>query len=332
MSDEAIQAEESVVEENEVIEENVEEVVEAEASGESAEITGEESQEEIQEKLEDAIEDGASEAEIKEMIQEFELKVNGKTYNKKIDLNDHEAVKAELQKALAGQQAMQKSSELEKIYQDEVSRLKSDPFSVLEELGLNPDELAEMRIQQRIEEMKKSPEQLAQEQMQKELEEARQKLKAQEERAKDAEFARLQQEAARQLDEEITTALDAHTTLAASPFIVKRVADAMLWAMTSEEEGGGGFENVQAHDVLDTVEREIKDEISSMMSQLPEEVMEAYIGQKGLDKLRQKRLKAVTDTKNISNAKKEVSKSKPEEKKREKISLDSFMSNHYRNR
>ena len=320
MSDEAI-ANEAI---EEVAEEVVEEVAEesSEESQEAVEASEEapETVEELEDAIEEAQEEGASAEEIASMIREFELKVNGKTINKKIDLSDEEAVKRELQKAYAGQQAMQKSAELEKIYAQEIERLKADPFSVLEELGLNPDELAELRIQQRIEEMKKSPEELAREQMQRELEEARQKLREQEDRAKEAEFAKLQEEAARALDDEISTALDAHTTLAASPYIVKKVADTMMWAMDN------GFEDVTAGDVLDTVEAEVKKEISSMMSQLPEEVMEAYLGQKNIDRLRQKRIKAVKETKNVSNLKKESAK--PVEKKEEpakKVNIDHWL-------
>jgi len=317
MSDEAI-ANEAI---EEVAEESSEESLEEQAEESySASEESPDTVEELEDAIEEAQEEGASAEEIASMIREFELKVNGKTINKKIDLSDEEAVKRELQKAYAGQQAMQKSAELEKIYAQEIERLKSDPFSVLEELGLDADELAELRIQQRIEEMKKSPEELAREQMQRELEEARQKLREQEDRAKEAEFAKLQEEAARALDDEISTALDAHTTLAASPYIVKKVADTMMWAMDN------GFEDVTAGDVLDTVEAEVKKEISSMMSQLPEEVMEAYLGQKNIDRLRQKRIKAVKETKNVSNLKKESAK--PVEKKEEprtKTNIDHWL-------
>jgi hypothetical protein len=317
MSEEAIQAEDAVIEEGNEINEEIEASEEVAVDAETTE--------ELADEVEQAIEDGATEQEIKQMVQSFELKVNGKSYTKELDLNDHEAVKSELQKALAGQQAMQRSSELEKIYEQEVAKLKSDPFAVLEELGLDPDELAELRIQQRIEEMKKSPEQLAQDEMRKELEEARAKLKYQEETAEQAKFDKLQQEAAKSLDDEISTALGAHTTLAASPSIVKRVADTMLWAMTPIADGGGGYEGVTAEDVLPTVEAELKKDISSMMEQLPEEVMEAYIGSKNIERLRQKRLAKVKDTNNLSN-KKEISKSKPEEREaRKKVSLDAFM-------
>lgn len=298
------------------------EVAETEETSEEqvSEESSEEQPEDLEAAVEKAVEEGASKEEIKQMIKEFELKVNGKTINKKIDLMDHEAVKRELQKAYAGQQSMQKAAELEKLFADEIARLKADPFAVLEEMGLDADELAELRLQKRIEEMKKSPEQIAKEQMQKELEEARKKLKEQESAAEDAKFQKMQEEAARQIDEEITSALDAHKTLGASPFIVKKVADTMMWAMDN------GFEDVTAADVLDTVESEVKKEISTMFSQLPEEVIEAYLGQKNVDRLRQKRIKSAEQTKNVSNLKKEISKS-PEQNQAptKKMSIDEFM-------
>jgi hypothetical protein len=93
-----------------------------------------------------------------------------------------------------------------------------------------------------------------------------------------------------------------------------------MWAMDN------GFDDVTANDVLDTVEAEVKKEISSMMSQLPEEVMEAYLGQKNLDRLRQKRIKSAQQTKNVSNLKKEVAKEVPkEEPKREKQNIDAWL-------
>ena len=58
----------------------------------------------------------------------------------------------------------------------------------------------------------------------------------------------------------------------------------------------------------------------------PEEVMEAYLGQKNIDRLRQKRIKAVKETKNVSNLKKESAK--PIEKKEEprtKTNIDHWL-------
>ena len=74
-----------------------------------------ETESELKDEIEDAIEEGASEEEVKNMIREFTLKVNGKEFKRQIDLNDEEAVKKELQLGLAGRQAMQRSKELKSI-------------------------------------------------------------------------------------------------------------------------------------------------------------------------------------------------------------------------
>jgi hypothetical protein len=132
-----------------------------EATGE--EIAAAESTQDLQDAVEGAIANGASDKEVKNLIKEFQLKVNGKTVNKTIDLSDENALRNELQLSAAARQAMQEASNLKKLYEQEVSRLRKNPWQVLEELGLNPDEMAELRIQQRIEEMKKSPEQLERE-------------------------------------------------------------------------------------------------------------------------------------------------------------------------
>lgn len=316
---ESVEAVEPTVEETPV--ESVEESS-VEASEESGESVQAETQEEFEEEVKDAIEEGATEEQVQQMIKEFELKVNGRTFNRKIDLSDDEAVKKELQMAAAGRQAMQEAAELKKIYAQEIERLKdpSQALNVLAELGLNPDELAELHLQQRIEEMKKSPEQLEREKMQMELEQARKKLQEQEEAARNAEIARLNQEATIQLDDEISQALDSHTSLPNSPRVVKQIADTMLWAMEN------GFDDVTANDVIPTVEKEIRREIADLMNQLPEEMMEQYIGQKNLDRMRKKRLGAAKKHQTVSNLKKPTAPEAPkEEKPREKIKLDDFL-------
>ena len=120
--------------------------------------------------------------------------------NKTIDLSDENAVRNELQLSAAARQAMQESANLKKMYESEVNRLKNDPFSVLAELGLDPDQLAEMRIQQRIEEMKKSPEQLEREKIQIELQAAREESRKLKEERESEQFEKLKEQAAVQIE------------------------------------------------------------------------------------------------------------------------------------
>ena len=188
-------------------------------SSEAVEVSSEQessenpSQQQLQEVVEDAIASGASKQEVQNLIKEFQLKVNGKVINKTIDLSDEQNLKNELQLAAAARQSMQESANLKKLYEKEISRLKQDPFSVLQELGLNPDELAEMRIQQRIEEMKKSPEQVEKERIQAELQAAREEAKKLKEERESEQFEKLKEQAAVQIETEIEQALDSHKTL-----------------------------------------------------------------------------------------------------------------------
>lgn len=267
------------------------------ASEITEEVSGQESAaaastQDLQDVVEDAIANGASEKEVKNLIRDFQLKVNGKIVNKRIDLSDENALRNELQLSAAARQAMQEAASLKKLYESEVSRLKQDPFSVLAELGLDPDQLAEMRIQQRIEEMKKSPEQIEREKIQIELQAAREEARKLKEERDSDQFEKLKEQAAAQIETEIEQALDAHKTLPKSRHIVKRIADSMLWAMNN------GYD-VSAEDVMPLVEKEWREEMSRLMDDSPEDILEQLIGQRNIERLRAKRLNAM----NTSNAK-----------------------------
>lgn len=284
----------------------------------------------LEAELEEAVENGATEQEIKNMIKEFELKVNGKTLRKKIDLSDEEAVKRELQRAYAGQLAMQEKAELENALRSRVNDWKNNPWKFFEEIGLDADELAELRIAQRLEEMKKDPAELEREQRELELQRLRSELKAKEEREKQLEYERMQEEAAMQLDLEISEALDAHPTLPATPRVIRQIADTLAWAITPANEGGGGFDpdEISVSDVLPTVEAEIRKEISSLMEALPDELIEQYIGNKGIEKLKKKTIDKIKKApKSAKSLKKEIApkiEEKVEQKKKGR--LDDFFS------
>lgn len=290
-------------------------------SSEGSEQQAQSDSSELQDAVETALANGASEKEVKNLIKEFQLKVNGKVINKTIDLSDENALKNELQLSAAARQAMQESANLKKLYEKELGRLKQDPFSVLAELGLDPDQLAEMRIQQRIEEMKKSPEQLERERIQAELQAAREEAQKLKEERESEQFEKLKEQAAAQIETEIEQALDAHKTLPKSRHIVKRIADSMLWAMNN------GFDDVTAEDVMPMVEKEWREEMSRLMDDSPEEILEQLIGQKNIERLRAKRLNAMnaSNSKNVASVKPTAaSVQKQEEQKKEKIKQRDF--------
>lgn len=287
-------------------------------SGSEAELTQEQTAELTQE-VQDAVDEGATQEEIKELIETFNIKVNGKEKEVTLDWNNKEDIIRRLQLAEAGQSAMHKSAELEKRFESTVQELMNDPWAMLEELGIDPDELAEARIAQTIEQLQKSPEQLEREARDAELEELRRKLKEQEEEREGLEFQRLQREAEEDLDNQITDALSSTTELPKSPYVVKRIADAMLTAMEN------GQEDITAKDVVPWVEKEINQEIQDLFSAMPDKLLEQYLGNQTIDRLRQSRLSKM-NTQPVKSIK-ETGKKAPVEKvsKRSKIKLNDWL-------
>jgi hypothetical protein len=331
MSEEAIQEEAFEPEaEAEAIEESGEEG-EIEASSEEGDSDVQaDTVDELQDEIEEAIEDGATEEEVKSMIEEFELKVKGRTVTKTLDWSDKEAVKRVMQEAAAGKISMQEKAELENALRSKVSDWKQNPWAFFEEMGLDPDELAEMRMAQKLEEMKKDPAELERERQQAELQDLRDQLKAKEEREEQAKYEKLQEEAAMFLDNEISDALDAHSTLTATPRVIRQIADTMAWAITPEDQGGAGYDpdDISVNDILPTVEKEIRNEISQLFADLPESAIEEYIGAKGLEKLKKKAINKVKKAPKSAKALTKATAHKPKEKteKKKKGNLDSFFS------
>lgn len=239
--------------------------------------------------IEQAVEDGElSVQEAKSLIKKFKLKVDGREFEQEIDLSDEEAVRNELQLAAAAKRRMQETAEIKKSYIREMERLKNDPFSVLAELGLDPEELSAGFIQKKIEEMKKSPEQVAQEKLQMELEEARAESKRLKDEKEEAEMSRLNEQAVKSLNDEIDTAISGHRKLPNTPFVRKKIADSMLWAMNN------GFGDVTAEDVVPLVEKELRSELGSLFEGLEDEAFEDWVGKERLTKARKRKATAAS--------------------------------------
>ena len=264
---------------------------------------------ELEAMVDESIEDGDSAEQIQEMIETFKFKANGKVKEVTLDWNNKEDIIRRLQLAEAAQPAMQKAAEYEKNFDLERKRLQEDPWAVLEELGIDPDELSESRIQQRIDQMKKTPEQIEQEKMEAELIELRAKIKKEKEEKEAENYKRLQAEQEKEISEQIEAAIDSTTQLSRSPYVVKRIADTMLYAMDK------GYHDVTAQSVAPLVEKEIREEIRSMMENMPTELMEEFMGKSAMEKLRKSRL---MKAQKIRAAKKIEETVKPVEKKEEK--------------
>jgi hypothetical protein len=307
---------------NQVFEESqpIEEAVEAseESSEEVIEASGEEgvqaeSVQELKEEIEEAVEEGATEEEVRQMIKEYNIKVNGKEKTVKLDLSNEQDIIRKLQLAEASQVAMQEKRELEKSYEEELRELTSDPFKYLEKLGLDPLKLSEERIKNEIQERQKSPELREKERIERELAEARAELKKQQEEAENARMSEMEAKAAAELDQEISDALDAHPSLPRTEGTIARIADTMMWAYENSDDLGIDPSKLRVEDVIPTVEQEIRGEIRALLNQLPEDGIEELLGQQTLERMRKKRLNSVK-TASVNDIKPTTSSVKKAEK------------------
>lgn len=320
MSEEIEAAEVPAVEESGTIEESQE--LQPEAGTEidsSVELSSEESQE-LRDQVEGAIEDGATQEEIESMVRQYTIKVNGKDYVQELDLSDEAAVIKQLQLAAAGQQAMQKSSQMEREYNDALKRLQDNPSEFLEELGIDTLGLSEARLKKEIERQSLSPDELARQEMQKELEEMRSEVERTRKEKEDADFIKLQQEQATLIENDIMTAID-ESGLPPEPDVIRKIADAMMWAEDN------GFENVSAKDVIPTVKSEMERSFKNYAKNAYKDntdALKALLGDDIMDKMRQQRVESIKNVNNVNNLKKASSKvqapTKEEPRKKQKLS------------
>lgn len=335
MSDEIIEAVDTV--DNEVNEES------GEITNEEADFSEEGGDNSTEDQIEDtkdaivaeAAKQGATKEEIKQLKKAFDLKVNGKTYRKEIDLMDEEAVRRELQLAHAGRQSMQEKTELENMLKQQLKDWKGNPWQFFQDMGLDPDQLVEARVKDQLAELEKSPEQKERDKIQKEIEKFRKEAQS-----KDAELKKIKEaqeeekkalafeKASVELDNDITKALDAHSSLPATPRVLKQIADTMLWAYDNAEQIGINPDELSVEDVIPTVEKEIRREFDALLAALGDDALEAFLGNKTLDRLRKKRMNAAKKVPSVSSIKSnETAKIKEKEvdTKKKGMSIDDFM-------
>lgn len=226
-----------------------------------------------------------SEKEIKKALKKYELQVNGKKKSIELDFDNDEDVKKYLSKAMAADEKFEEAAMTRKQAEQLVMMLKQNPLAILRhpELGLDVKALATQILNQELDEMQKTPEQKKLEEMEKQLKDREEMLKKIEEEKRQSEMARLQAEAYQQIDDDITDALST-SDLPKSPYVVKRIADAMIEAVNL------GYEDVRVGDIMPYVEQQILTEIQAMFEAKPAETMEKIIGKKNLDTYRKSKV------------------------------------------
>ena len=232
--------------------------------------------------------------QLQEMIEEFEIKVNGKTYKEKVNLHDKARIQKALQLEKAANSAFQESAaakkQMEKMNGDMdnfINRLKSNPLEILKhpELGINLEQIAELILQQKIEEEMKSPEQIELEKAKARLQELENERRELSEAKEKAEMERLQQEASTHIQNEIISAIDTGD-LPNSPYIVNKMAQLLSVAFDN------GID-VDAKDIVPIVKQAYLKDMRDMMGKLPDEILEDLVTPDRVKSIRNKRIQSV---------------------------------------
>lgn len=224
--------------------------------------------------------------------RKYNLKVNNKVKEVELDLSNDEEVQKYLQKALAAEEKFQEAASVRKQAEQLVNALKTNPLAVLmhPELGLDVKALAQQVLTQEIEDMQKSPEQKRIEELERALKDREEKERVLEEEKRQAEMNRIQEEAFQELDSQITSALS-KSELPKSPYVVKRIADAMIEAVNM------GYKDITVEQIMPFVEESITTEFQRMFDEAPEQtaekLMEKLVGKKNLDRYRKTKVARV---------------------------------------
>lgn len=248
--------------------------------------------------------------EIKAAKRQIQAKVNGKMKSVEIDPNDDKELTKYIEKALAADEKFSEASNMRKQVEGFIDALRKNPLEILrnKDLGLDLRALAEKVLMEDLEEQQKTPEQKEQEKLNKELEELKKQLEDEKNAKRNAELEKMREQQFKQLDDEITSSLQ-NSSLPKSPYVVKRIADALIEAVNL------GYNDIGVKDIMPFVEEQIQLEIQQMFEAMPSEVLEKLVGKQHLTNMRKTRiaqskskpaLNAIKDTGKKEEAKKEV--------------------------
>lgn len=268
-----------------------EEISQSEVASDSADVglsvDGENSQE-LSKELEN---------EVKKLEKEYAIKVNGKEMKTKIDLNDDARITKALQLEAAAQQAFQEraitSRQLEEIQSDVqefLQQFTENPLSIVmnPEFNLSKEQkrqLAEAILREDLEDSQKTPEQKEYEETKRRYEELLAEKDALEAQRRSDEQARLEQEAAVELENEIVQAIEVGS-LPRSQYISKKLADLAYIAYSN------GID-LSMQDLIPFVKQQYKRDIAEMLGILDDEEVEMLVSKDRIRAIRNKQIQSV---------------------------------------
>jgi hypothetical protein len=258
--------------------------------------------------------------------KKLQLKVDGKDEEMEIDLDNEEELRKHLQLSKVAQKRMQESAEMKKGFAGFVEALQKNPLQVLSDPRLNISQeqrrqLAEMIINGELEEMQKSPEQKEKERLQKEYETLKQQYENEKKAKQEADLKKAQETAARQYDQDISAAIS-EVGLPKNARTVKYMAEAMMFCLENDIA-------LEPKDLAPMVKKHALKEFKEMISSLPDQDFEDWLGQDQITRIRKRTLQklkpkvaTVADVKPTGE-----SDSKKREEEPKKIPMKEFWKN-----
>ena len=235
--------------------------------------------------------------ELKEELEEFVLKVNGKEVREKINLRDKERITKALQMERVATQAFQERAitakqlqEVQADVQEFLQQFTENPMSIVmnPEFNLSKEQkrqLAEAILREDLEESQKTPEQLEYEATKRKYEELLAEKEALEEQRRSDEQARLEQEEAIELENEIVQAIEIGS-LPRSQYISKKLADLAYIAYSN------GID-LTIQDLIPFVKQQYKRDIAEMMGVLDDDEVEMLVSKERIRAIRNKQIQSV---------------------------------------
>lgn len=226
--------------------------------------------------------------------EEIEMKINGKVVKEKVNFKDKARMTKALQmeraagEAFQGQAAARKQQEeMQANLAEFIQELRSNPLGVLqnEELGVDIRQMVEAYLQNEIDRSQKSPEQIQLEEAHAQLAALQEEKKAIEGEREAAKRQRFEQEAAVQLEAEISDAID-KGELPKSKYISQKLVDLAHIAYSN------GID-LSIAELAPLVRKQYLEDMKDMLGISSDEVVESLLGKDRVKTMRNKQIQAV---------------------------------------
>lgn len=255
-------------------------------------------------------------------LKEYKLKVNGKEKLVRFDPSNDEEVVKYLQKAEASDSKFAEAAEVRKAAMQFIEELRKNPKKILMDPNINVDykKLAQEWMNEEMQEMEKTPEQKEKEKLQKELEAIKKEREDEKKDREQKEFERLQVEHERNLETEISAALDVGG-LPKTARTVKAMAEMMMIALQH------GID-LSPKEIAPLIKTTTLGEFKEVVNSLSDDQLEDFLGKEVIGRLKKRSVAKMKSVETAAAVKPTGASNKKSEEAKEpskKISIRDFL-------